>query len=70
MKATFKFQLPEEQHEFEKFLKAGDYSSCLYQIACLIRGKTKFSDQLPTDWVTVSQLIWEIFEDFEIDPYT
>lgn len=68
MKVKFEFDLPEEEPEYKMMQKAGDMHSCLYQFAMLLRTKTKYTDEIATDWTTVRALFWEIMDDYDIDP--
>jgi hypothetical protein len=73
MKAKFEFNLPEENCEFQTYIKAGDYSSALYEVACALRKIHKYNDGLSEKECELIDNIysefWEICSAHNVDPF-
>jgi hypothetical protein len=47
MKATLTFNLPEDNEEFNRAVKAADYYVCLFDLFQYLKREIKYNEQLP-----------------------
>lgn len=72
MEAIIKFNLPEEQDEFDNFNNAGKYYSVLWDIDQYMRNKVKYaSDDTPELYREAIQMVrdefWKLMKEHNID---
>jgi hypothetical protein len=64
MKATLEFDLPEDDHEFQRAAHAMDYELALHDLQEWLRSKRKYTDR--ADWPDLDA-VWEVFHRIMID---
>lgn len=72
MKATLKFNLPEEQHEYRNALEGAKMRCALYEIFEMLRSKVKHSDLTDEQYKAYSEVkefMQKIFIEDNIDIY-
>jgi hypothetical protein len=61
MKATLTFNLPEDNEEFNRAVKAADYYVCLFEIYQYLRREIKYNEQLSDIEINIFKKIREEF---------
>ncbi len=68
---TIKFNLPEEQSEYNLHCNVSKYASVIYDFTQLIREKTKYAtgEEKDPSWEDIRTQWWDILNEEKIDPY-
>lgn len=68
MEATLKFNLPEEQEEFEIAVNGVDYHSFIFDFNNFLRGELKYkSDDKGEDYIKALEMVKKAYTDMLID---
>ena len=69
-KAMLKFDLPEEQSEFNCAISGSDYKAVLEEVLQMLRSKIKYNDDLSPEqretYAQVREWIFDLVRDFNI----
>lgn len=68
-KVTVEFDLPDEEGEYQLYLKSGRINSCLYELVNFFRSKNKYEADPATTWDYVYDKLWEILNDHGVNPW-
>lgn len=73
MEAILKFNLPEDQPEFNNAIKGGDWKHVCWQMDQLLRKHLKYDDDLKEDEVKMLQYVrdefWKFMNENNLDIY-
>jgi hypothetical protein len=67
MKATYKFNLPEQKEDHEIFLNANNYQTALWEIERLIRQWDRYDDREQIDISELKDAFYKILKDCDAE---
>lgn len=75
MTVTYRFNLPDEADEFEKFKQAPELDAVIYDFTAWLRSETKYATEVTSDVALaersrIYEEWWRLLSEHNINPYT